>query len=82
MPRPPMDADFYTNHTFCWVVLGSQDAQVNGCVVSRNEDILYGTPNLRINYDCRLLGGSSSVGGRFLPTVLKAPRMLTWEQLD
>ena len=66
-----MDAIFYTNHTFCWVVLGGTDAQINGSVVSRNEDIIYGTPNVRFNYDCRMLGGASSVFGRFLPTVLK-----------
>lgn len=77
-----LDAVFYTNHTFCWVVLGSEDAQINGSVVSRNEDMIYGTPNIRINYDCRLLGGSSGVAGRFLPTVLRPPTILTWERLD
>jgi hypothetical protein len=77
-----MDAVFYTNHTFCWVVLGSSDAQVNGAVVSRNEDIIYGTPNIRFNYDCRMLGGNSSPIGQYLPKMLQPPIRVSWQQLD
>lgn len=77
-----MDATFYTNHSFCYVVLGSDTAKVNGAVVSRNEDIIYGTPSIEINHDSRLLGSSASPAARLLPITIKPPEILRWSQLD
>jgi hypothetical protein len=77
-----MDAVFYTNHTFCWTVLGGADAQVNGCVVSRNEDIIYGTPSIQFNQDCRLLGGGSGLAAGWLPQTVQPVAVLRWTKLD
>jgi len=77
-----LDAIFYTNHSFSWVVSDTSDAVINGAVISRNENIVYGTPALEINYDARLLGGSSGIAGDFLPTVLSAPQILRWQRLE
>jgi hypothetical protein len=77
-----LDATFYTNHSFCYVVLGSEDANINGALVSRNEDIIYGTPNIKINHDSRLLGGSSSLAAPLLPRTVEAPEILRWSRLD
>ena len=48
-----IDAVIYTNHSFAWTVLGSDPAKINGALVSRNENIVYGTPSIEINYDNR-----------------------------
>jgi hypothetical protein len=77
-----LDATFYTNHSFCYVVFGGADAVINGAVVSRNENIVYGTPKLKFNYDCRLLGGKSGIAGELLPQVLGDPTILRWDVLD
>lgn len=76
-----MDATFYTNHSFCWVVLGGQDAVVNGSVVSRNENIVYGTPNMVINYDDRLLGSSSGKEAALLPRQIQSAVITRWAPL-
>jgi hypothetical protein len=67
-----LDAVFCAGHAFCWTVLGSQDARINGALVCRNDDSACGAPQLEINYDCRLLGGSTSRAARFLPLTLQA----------
>lgn len=77
-----LDAVFYTNHTFAWLVLGSSPARINGALVSRNEDIVYGTPSIEMNYDCRLLGGNSGMAGELLPKVVQSPRIVLWRRLD
>jgi hypothetical protein len=77
-----MDAVFYTNHTFCWTVLGGENAMVNGAVVSRNEDIIYGTPAIEFNQDCRLLGGSKGMAAGFLPQTVQPVQVLRWTKLD
>lgn len=77
-----LDAVFYTNHAFCWTALGSSDATVNGALVSRNENIIYGTPNLKFNYDSRLLGGTTGKCAPYLPRTLQAPEILRWMKLD
>lgn len=77
-----LDATFYTNHSFCWVVLGSNTAMVNGSLVSRNEDIIYGTPTVEFNHDSRLLGNSSSPAANLLPRTVEAPQILRWSTLD
>lgn len=77
-----LDAVFYTNHSFCWFVIGSTDARVNGAVVSRNENIVYGTPSLQFNHDARLLGGASGKASSLLPRELLPPVQLRWSKLD
>jgi len=76
-----LDAVLYTNHTFCQTVLGSDPMVINGALVSRNEDVVYGTPAFDINYDIRLLGGNSGMAGDLLPQTLNAPRITRWEVL-
>ena len=76
-----LDAVFYTNHSFCYLVLGSQPARLNGAVISRNENVIYGTPSLEVNYDCRLLGGTSGFAGGLLPKVLSSPQLGRWAEL-
>lgn len=77
-----LDAVLYTNHSFCWVVLGALNAQVNGSLVCRNEDIIYGTPEVQFNYDCRLLGDLDGIAGPLLPKTVRPARILSWERLD
>jgi hypothetical protein len=76
-----LDATIYTNHTFAWVTFGASQARVNGAVISRNEDIVYGTPSIAFNYDCRLLGGSSGLAGSLLPKTASAPVIVRWATL-
>lgn len=77
-----LDATLYTNHSFCYVVLGSSDANLNGALVSRNENVIYGTPKLNVNHDSRLLGGSSSPAASLLPRTVQPPEILRWTTLD
>jgi hypothetical protein len=77
-----LDATFYTNHSFCYVVLGGTSAKINGALVSRNEDIVYGTPSVDINQDCRLLGGTTGMASGLLPTTLQPVEVLRWQPLD
>lgn len=77
-----LDAVVYTNHAFCWTVLGGSAAQVNGALVSRNENIVYGTPTCETNYDCRLLGGASGMAARLLPLTVQSPEFLQWKHLN
>ncbi len=77
-----LDAVFYTNHSFCYLVLGRQSARINGALVSRNENIIYGTPTIEINHDSRLLGGSTGMAGELLPQVMQSPSILRWQKLD
>lgn len=76
------DAVFYTNHSFCYLVLGSAIAKINGAVVSRNENIIYGTPSIEINHDARLLGGASGRAARLLPSTLEKVEVLRQVTLD
>lgn len=75
-----LDASFYTNHAFSWVVFGGDDAEVNGAIIARNENIVYGTPNMVVNHDARLLGGNSGIAGDLLPQVLQPMRVLQWRR--
>jgi len=77
-----LDAVFYTNHAFCWLVIGSQSAKINGGLVSRNESIIYGTPTLDVNQDARLLGHSSSKFANLLPRTVQPIEVLRWVELD
>jgi hypothetical protein len=77
-----LDAVFYTNHTFAYLVLGSTAAKVNGAIVSRNEAIVYGTPSISINHDSRLLGGNSGLVNNLLPKTMQSPSILRWQSLD
>ncbi|HTF87834.1 MAG TPA: hypothetical protein VK843_05450 [Planctomycetota bacterium] len=77
-----LDAVFYTNHSFCWVVLGGVSAKINGALVSRNENIVYGTPTVEINHDSRLLGSSASLAAGLLPREIQSAEVLRWVRLD
>ena len=77
-----LDGVFYTNHAFAWLTVPSTAIQMNGAVVSRNESIIYGGPSLNFNYDCRLLGGSSSLIGDILPRTLTPLELRDWMVLD
>ncbi len=77
-----LDGVFYTNHSFCWFVRNIRDAVINGALVSRNENIVYGTPRMVINFDCRLLGGGAGKVKEFLPRTVKPVRFLRWEVLN
>ena len=77
-----IDAVLYTNHSFCWVVTGGGNAEINGALVSRNENIVYGTPTMKCNHDVRLLGGSTGRGAAFLPAAMQPPQILSWSKLD
>lgn len=82
MTARTLDAVFYTNHSFCYVVLGGQTARINGALVSRNENIVYGTPSIEFNHDSRLLGRSSSPAAQLLPRVIQPAEILRWSPLD
>lgn len=77
-----LDAVFYTNHSFSWTVLGGTTARINGALISRNENIIYGTPSIEMNYDARMLGGNSGIGGKLLPKTVSPPEILRWMILD
>jgi hypothetical protein len=77
-----LDATIYTNHSFCYFVVGNQPAQINGALVCRNENIVYGTPSVEMNHDARLLGGSSGLLNNLLPKTMKAPRIVRWQGLE
>ncbi len=77
-----LDAAFYTNHSFCYLVLGGESARINGAMVARNENIVYGTPSMEVNYDSRLLGGSTGAAGTMLPSALAPLEIIQWRRLD
>jgi hypothetical protein len=77
-----LDAVFYTNHSFCYVVLGSTTARINGGLVSRNENIIYGTPTIETNHDARLLGSSTGKAAGWLPREIQDVEVLRWSRLD
>lgn len=77
-----LDATFYTNHSFSWVVFGSEVAEINGSLVCRNENIVYGTPRIDMNYDPRLLGGKQGMAGGLLPQTMAPMEVLQWRRLQ
>jgi len=77
-----LDATFYTNHTFAYLVLGGSAANVNGAIISRNEAIVYGTPAINVNHDSRLLGGNSGLMSDLMPKTMQSPVILRWTVLD
>ena len=54
-----------------------QPMTFNGCIVSRNEAIIYGTISLTINYDLRLLDAGENFGF-YLPKVWQDIEVLVW----
>ena len=75
-----LDGVFYTNHAFSWVVLGNQPAELNGSMIARNENIVYGTPQLQFNYDSRMIGGGGGLLGDMLPLTLRPVEMRQWRR--
>lgn len=73
-----LDAAFYTNHHFAMLTLAwGQDMVFNGCIVSRNESIIYGTNHCILNYDYRLLGEGES-HGFYLPKTWNPVETVFW----
>lgn len=71
-----MDCAMYTNHTLAGYVINSGgDIKFNGCIVSRNEDIVYSAANLVMNHDLRLMGGGDFFG-YYLPRTFKNIRVM------
>ena len=77
-----LDAVLYTNHSFNWVVTGGQAARIRGALVCRNENVVYGTPELVVDYDARLLGGNTGAAAGLLPTTMLPPQVLRWMDLE
>jgi len=74
-----LDGAFYTNHTIAALTLAwDDDLHMRGCVVSRNEAIVYGTKTIQLHYDLRLYGGGESFGF-FLPKTWAPVRTLLWQ---
>ena len=72
-----LDAAFYTNHTFAMYTSNPGDMVFNGCVVSRNEAIIYCSSRLVLNYDLRLLDASNTFGF-YLPKTWAPIQVLVW----
>ncbi len=73
-----LDGTFYTNHAFSWVVFGRQPARINGAMIARNENIVYGTSKLDFNYDARLIGGGLGMLGDMLPLIAQPMEVVQW----
>lgn len=73
-----VDGALYTNHTIGMLTLAyGKNLTFNGCVISRNEAIVYGTDKLVLNYDYRLLADGES-HGFYLPKVWRAVEIVMW----
>jgi len=77
-----LDAVFYTNHSFCYYVKGANSAMINGSLNCRNENIIYGTPDIQFNYDVRLLCGGVGQIKDLLPRTIQPIQVMRWEVLD
>ena len=73
-----IDAAIYTNHAIAMLTRArARDMVFNGCIVSRNEAIIYGTDRLVMNYDPRLLNASENFS-LFLPRAWDSPSVVYW----
>jgi len=73
-----VDGALYTNHTIGMLTLAyGQNLTFRGCVVSRNEAIVYGTDTCVFRYDYRLLGDGES-HGFYLPKVWREVEVVMW----
>ena len=73
-----VDAAIYTNNTIAMLTGAfGQDLTFNGCLVSRNEAIVYGASRCVLNYDLRLLDGAES-RGFCLPRTWKPIEVIMW----
>ncbi len=76
-----LDGVFYTNHAFSWVVFGRQPAELNGAMIARNENIVYGTSKIDFNYDARLMGGGAGLLlDDMLPLTMRPLRTVQWRR--
>jgi hypothetical protein len=58
-----VDGALYTNHTLAGRIENSgAEIRFNGCVISRNEAIVFNASQLIFNHDARLLGGGKAFG--------------------
>ncbi|MFT7617898.1 MAG: hypothetical protein ACI97A_001537 [Planctomycetota bacterium] len=76
------DAAMYTNHALAGLIFAPNDTiNFNGCIVSRNEAIVYGANGMNVNHDVRLIGGGDNFG-YYLPRTFKDIRfMKTWDSV-
>ena len=79
-----IDGILYANHAIVGVSTATIPFVINGGLYARNEAIVYGSGGLTFNYDCRLLGGDSSVAAQHftLPRTLAPIRTLSWSILE
>lgn len=76
-----LDAVLYTNLTFAWLSLDNEESELNGALITRNENIVY-RKHLEFNYDRRLLGGGTGFAGELLPRSIQPVEILHWSRLD
>lgn len=82
MTMTRLDGVFYTNHAFAWVTTPTSTVRINGALACRNECIVYGGPGIEFHYDCRLLGGNTSLVADLLPRTLRPIALSSWMVLD
>ena len=71
--------EIYTNHTIAMLTTDrNNELRFNGCLVSRNEAIIYGTRRLVMNYDYRLLDDGSNYH-MYLPRTWNAIEVVMWQ---
>ncbi len=72
-----LNGAFYTNHSIAMYSSANGVVDINGCIVSHNEDLIYSGSQLRMDYDPRLLLENSPFG-LVLPMTWKAPQLMMW----
>jgi len=73
-----LDAAFYTNHAFAmYTDASNKHLTVRGCIVSRNESIIYRTKSVQLDYDYRLMGGGEQFGF-YLPKTWAPISVIMW----
>ncbi len=70
------DAAMYTNHTLAGLMNNSgSNIDFNGCIVSRNESLIYRADSVNMNHDARLIGGGDNFG-YYLPKAFESIRVM------
>jgi len=84
MTMSHVDGLLFANHAVVGVSTSGSPYIINGGIWSRNEAIVNGGGGLTVNYDCRLLGGDTSVAAeKFkLPQRVAPIRTLSWSILE
>lgn len=78
-----INASFYTNHAFAALMLNwGGDIEINGSIVCRNESIIAGANQVRLNHDPRMLAGEAASFGVFMPLTWQPISMLQWTVVE